>query len=155
MTSMKPLPVAVSRSWLGATVFASVALGFAVIGSGAEVGSDAGGGAFNLVVGLANSSDLEPVRTAAERGGESRPAATSAGSARQSVPALNRSESYQGEIFRNTKIVVPLLVADLELRALSGVRPMSGRSVGATPSAHWTRSPFSPVIESAATGSPR
>jgi len=84
-----------------------------------------------------------------------RPAATSAGSARQSVPALNRSESYQGEIFRNTKIVVPLLVADLELRALSGVRPMSGRSVGATPSAHWTRSPFSPVIESAATGSPR
>ena len=149
MTSIKPLLVAISRSWLGATVFASAALGFAVIGSGAE------GGAGSLVVGLAKSFDLEPGRTAVERGGESRPAATSSGFARQSVPALNRAESYQGDVFRNSKIAVPLLVADLDLRALSGVRPMSGRSVGATPSAHWTRSPLTPVIESSATGRPR
>jgi len=150
MARLNPVVTTLSRSWLGATIFTSAVLGFAVVGDAADGGS-------SLVVGLAKSTDLEPGRFVADRGGEtrSRPAAATQASARQSVPAVNRAASYQEDVFRNSKVAVPLLVIDLELRALSGVRPMSGRSVGATPAAAWTRSPLTSAIESSTSTNPR
>jgi len=99
----------------------------------------------SLVGGLADLSDLSPLMAAdasvavpAARGAAVG-GSTSLG--RQSVPAADRSTSYRGgEVFANSKVAVPLLVADLEPKSVSLARPMSGRSVGARPSASWTRS---------------
>lgn len=60
---------------------------------------------------------------------------------RQSVPTRDRAVSYRGsEVFALSKTAMPLLVVDLESRGVSVARPMSGRSVGARPSAAWTKS---------------
>lgn len=54
---------------------------------------------------------------------------------RSSVPALNRAQSYApGEVFTNSKSVMPLLVSDIEPVVVAVSRPLSGRSVGARPS---------------------
>lgn len=59
---------------------------------------------------------------------------------RSSVPAVDRSEEYLSrDVFANSKAIVPLLVEDLQPPAISVVRPMSGRSVGARPSLPWTK----------------
>jgi hypothetical protein len=64
---------------------------------------------------------------------------------RQSVPARDRAETYRtGELFRNTRVALPLLVADLEPRT-TVARPMSGRSVGARPMAARPDLPIDPV----------
>jgi hypothetical protein len=61
-------------------------------------------------------------------------------SVRQSVPTRDRAATYRhAELFRNSKVAVPLLVADLEPQVVAVARPMSGRSVGALPAASWTR----------------
>jgi hypothetical protein len=74
-----------------------------------------------------------------------RPAVSVRSLARQSVPDLNRASYYRlGEVFTHTKVVMPLLVADLEPQGALFVRPMSGRSVGATPSARWTKAVSTP-----------
>lgn len=100
-------------------------------------------GGRSLVGGLAVPSDLQ-----ATSGAESAPALLPLGvapvsrqsMARQSVPARNRSASYRdADVFTLSKFAVPLLVADLEPRISEVAQPMSGRSVGARPSAAWTR----------------
>jgi len=59
---------------------------------------------------------------------------------RQSVPVRDRAATYRtAELFRNSKVALPLLVADLEPQVIFVPQPMSGRSVGARPSAPWTR----------------
>jgi hypothetical protein len=61
-------------------------------------------------------------------------------SVRQSVPVRNRSATYRtAELFRNSKVALPLLVADLEPQVVFVPQPMSGRSVGARPSGSWTK----------------
>jgi hypothetical protein len=103
--------------------------------------ADAGG----VVGGLTVLGDFEPVAATV------RPARTSNGSVaaasprqslgRQSLPARDRSLTYRSaDLFSLSKTAVPLLVADLEPRQASVARPMSGHSVGARPTAAWTRS---------------
>jgi hypothetical protein len=97
----------------------------------------------SLVGGLAGASDLTPLiatNAAAAVPATSTVATTRSKSlGRQSVPSADRATSYRdGELFRNSKVAVPLLVADLEPRVASRARPMTGRSVGARPSASWT-----------------
>lgn len=100
-------------------------------------------GGRSLVGGLAVPSDLQ-----ATSGVESTPALLPLGVApvskqslaRQSVPARDRAASYRdADVFSLSKSAVPLLVMDLEPRAAAVAQPMSGRSVGARPSAAWTR----------------
>jgi len=65
---------------------------------------------------------------------------------RQSVPTRDRAETYRfDEMFQNTRVAMPLLVADFEVSVVSVARPMSGRSVGAAPAAAWTRSILLPA----------
>jgi hypothetical protein len=102
----------------------------------------------SIIGGLANIGDMEPL---ADRGnGEAARAdaakmtasvkASIGASVRQSVPVRDRSVTYRtAELFRNSKVALPLLVADLEPHVISVPQPMSGRSVGARPSAPWTR----------------
>jgi hypothetical protein len=111
-----------------------------------------------IIGGLADIGDMEPVTgvDAWERGDAT--AATVAdtvksgirASVRQSVPARDRAASYRdGELFRNSKVALPLLVADLEPRMIAVTQPMSGRSVGARPAAAWTRPGRAPIAASA------
>jgi len=99
----------------------------------AELGSDSG------VSGLAVLADLEPAAVTPARTGGS--AIAMGASVRQSVPVKDRAASYaKSDSFANLRVAVPLLVADLEpVQAVSSVRPMSGRSVGAPPSGSWIR----------------
>jgi hypothetical protein len=99
----------------------------------------------NLVGDLTVMNDLEPLaETAAiakqrDRFMSARPAAPLGGTAtelRASVPAANRSQSLVGggEVFSNSKSILPLLVSDMEPVVSPVSRPMSGRLVGARPS---------------------
>lgn len=104
----------------------------------------AGDGFYGLVGGLADASDLTPLMATDARvavsAAEASSTIRSTSLGRQSVPAADRAASYRdGEVFANSKVAVPLLVADLEPKTVSRARPMSGRSVGARPSAAWTR----------------
>jgi hypothetical protein len=104
-----------------------------------------------LVGGLADMGDLEPAAGGSWASGEAaefESEAKSSGevasgiraSVRQSVPTRDRAATYRhAELFRNSKVAVPLLVADLEPQVVAVARPMSGRSVGALPAASWTR----------------
>jgi hypothetical protein len=102
----------------------------------------------SIIGGLANIGDMEPL--ADRDNGEAARAdaakmtasvkASVGASVRQSVPVRDRSATYRtAELFRNSKVALPLLVADLEPNVISVPQPMSGRSVGARPSAPWTR----------------
>jgi hypothetical protein len=98
-----------------------------------------------IVGGLAQLGDLAPLaaidRAASVGSGSAATPASRPGLGRQSLPARDRALSYRSnELFVHSKSAVPLLVADLEPRQASVARPMSGRSVGARPSAAWTRS---------------
>ncbi|MFM8415083.1 MAG: hypothetical protein ACKOCX_10200 [Planctomycetota bacterium] len=104
----------------------------------------------SLVAGLAGLADLEPVAAVDDVSIDVVPvepqAARAKSFARQSVPARDRAVSYRdGELFRNSKAALPLLVADLEPQAAASIRPLSGRSVGARPAAAWTR-PTTPAL---------
>ena len=101
------------------------------------------GGSDSLVGGLAVLSDLQAI--AATDAPVLFPLmsdvpATKQAMARQSVPTRDRAMFYRGTaVFSLSKVAMPLLVADLEQREVSETRPMSGHSVGARPSAAWTR----------------
>jgi len=121
-------------------------------------GSDDSG---SIIGGLADLGDMEPVATAgAQASGETngnpsaqKVAASIRANVRQSVPARERSATYRSsELFRNSKVALPLLVADLELRMIATAQPMSGRSVGARPAAAWTRSSPASVVVPLAEG---
>jgi hypothetical protein len=89
-----------------------------------------------VVTGLAGIQDLEPVDAAPAR---LTPTAASAFTftteARSSTPDADRSRSYaSADPFSGTRAVLPLLVADLSPNRSAGVRPLTGRSVGARPS---------------------
>ena len=104
----------------------------------------ADGFADSLVAGLAGTTDLEPASAKEDFRGDVPAVAPqsdrSKSFARQSVPARDRAAAYRdAELFRNSKAALPLLVADLEATVSAGLRPMSGRSVGARPAAAWTR----------------
>lgn len=94
------------------------------------------------IFGLVSQSDLEARGVVEQSWNDaSRPIVSVKSLARQSVPDQNRSSHYRlREVFAHSKTVAPLLVADLEPPSLLYVRPMSGHSVGAAPSARWTRS---------------
>jgi hypothetical protein len=85
-----------------------------------------------LVGGLTDLADMQPLvaaeaETATPR---QRPAALKA-SVRQSMPSPDRANLYRhNELFEMSRVAMPLLVADLEPRAVAVPRPMSGRSVG-------------------------
>lgn len=65
---------------------------------------------------------------------------------RSSVPALNRAQSYApGEVFTNSKSLMPLLVSDIEPVVVAVSRPLSGRSVGARPSLPFVKSFAKPL----------
>ena len=115
-------------------------------------------GDLGLVGGLADMGDMEPAS-----GGDSwargeavefKSESTLAGemkagvqaNVRQSVPARDRAATYRhAELFRNSKVALPLLVVDLEPQVIAVARPMSGRSVGALPAAAWTRPAALPI----------
>jgi hypothetical protein len=117
-----------------------VALTVASSGSPSEAGDGFSG---SLVGEFADMTDMEPL-LAMDASGKSaakpRPASAKTG-VRQSVPDRDRAASYRSdEFFGYSKVAVPLLVVDIEPRQLGfDVLPMSGRSVGARPSAAWTR----------------
>jgi hypothetical protein len=101
----------------------------------------------SIISGLADIGGME---TLTERG-DGQAAATDAAKTasvkasvgakvRQSVPVRDRAATYRtAELFRNSKVALPLLVADLEPHVISVPQPMSGRSVGARPSGSWTK----------------
>lgn len=116
-----------------------------------------------IIGGLADMGDLEPAAGgdswanggAAETEMKSAIEAKSGirASVRQSVPARDRAASYRhAELFRNSKVALPLLVADLEPRVIAVTQPMSGRSVGARPAALWTRPATAPLAPSLTAG---
>ena len=89
-----------------------------------------------VVTGLAGIQDFEPVNAAPAR---LTPTAASTFTytieARSSTPDADRSRSYaSADPFSGTRAVLPLLVADLSPNRSAGVRPLTGRSVGARPS---------------------
>lgn len=93
----------------------------------------------SVVSGLAGMQDLEPVNAAPARMTLTTPSTASAFTftteARFSTPDAERSRSYaSADPFAGTRAVLPLLVADLSPNRSAGVRPLTGRSVGARPS---------------------
>ena len=113
----------------------------------------------SLIGGLADMVDMEPLAGADSWAMGEATASTGevkAGiraSVRQSVPARDRATTYRsGELFRNSKVAVPLLVADLEPRVIAVAQPMSGRSVGARPAAARTRPAGTPGVAPLARG---
>lgn len=126
------------------------AVAFLVVGSpvsGAEdFSSDVG-----VVGGLASSSDLQPLMAMEAAGVSVSPTksrSTVGKLVRQSVPDRDRSTSHRTDgLFPNSNVAVPLLVSDLEShRVVVDIQAISGRSVGARPSAAWT----SPLVIPAA-----
>ena len=106
----------------------------------------------SMIGGLSDMIALEPLAAAGdestsvarEAAGRSQSSLRSGG--RQSVPARDRAATYRSEeVFRNSKAAMPLLVVDLEPQVIFVPQPMSGRSVGATPAAAWTRTSLVPV----------
>jgi len=93
----------------------------------------------SVVTGLAVTQDLEPMATdvvPSRRLAAATPATFSfATEARSSTPDMDRSRSYaSADPFASTRVVLPLLVLDLNPSRPSGLRPLTGRSVGARPS---------------------
>lgn len=86
---------------------------------------------FGLVTALADAAVLDPSVSGGDGGfAPSRSKGVDA-EVRQSVPVRDRSVSFrEGDLFRNSKLALPLLVADLEPRSFAAVRPMTGRAVG-------------------------
>lgn len=100
----------------------------------------------SLVGELVDTSDMGPLMALDAVGGsapaaKARSASSSRSGVRQSVPDRDRAALYRSdEVFGYSKVALPLLVVDIESRQLGfDVLPMSGRSVGARPSAAWTR----------------
>ncbi|MFM1903220.1 MAG: hypothetical protein RLZZ440_1120 [Planctomycetota bacterium] len=128
------------RFWkAGTAVSFAVSLGSLLGGEVVKGGEFPASG--SLLSGLVSESDLESRRVIEHHWtDESQPTVSVKSLARQSVPDRNRSSHYRvNEVFTHSKIAMPLLVVDLEPQSLLFVRPMSGRSVGATPSARWTK----------------
>lgn len=144
------------QSWFGGLVAVAVvapALGAAALASD--------GVPLSIVGDLSSGADLAPLAVESRRSIDLNGAKSSVAAvksfARQSVPARDRADSYRdGEVFRNSKVALPLLVVDLEPQGAIGIRPMAGRSVGARPAAAWTRAATSaPVVAPGAERSSR
>jgi hypothetical protein len=93
----------------------------------------------SVVNDFAVMQDLEPLPVPATPA--TRPVPTTSATytftteARSSTPDVDRSKSYAAaDPFASTRAVLPLLVLDVNPNKSSGVRPMTGRSVGARPS---------------------
>lgn len=140
-------------------VLSSLAMSFLLAASAVAVvvaGSPASGGegfSGSVVSDLTEGADLAPLIAMEEAGVTVAPVKVrplGARQVRQSVPDRDRAATYRtDELFRHSKVALPLLVVDLESQKVGvGVRPMSGRSVGARPSAAWTRPLVMPVTES-------
>jgi hypothetical protein len=130
------------KGWSGVAMVSLAASLGSVLGGDSARGAEAfPAGSASVLSGLVADSDLETRTVKHERWNDgSRPIVSVKSLARQSVPDEHRATFYRlGEVFTHSKIAMPLLVVDLEPQSLLYVRPMSGRSVGATPSAHWTR----------------
>lgn len=122
--------------------FAKTWAAFAFVGASAVgvhagdtwLGGDEFGGA-GIVKGLALGSHLDPLSTEQVRNTEFKPAAYSIDiRPRLSMPAVDRSQSLVlGDQFPNTKMIMPLLVSDMDLNSTVSA-PTSARSVGARPS---------------------
>lgn len=69
-----------------------------------------------------------------------RPRQSAGTSSLRSAMPVPMSVSPTGEVFSNSKAVVPLLVGDLEPTIVRVSRPMAGHSVGARPSLPWLKS---------------
>jgi hypothetical protein len=131
------------RNHLAKGVTASLVVSLGLVLDGQSVRGDQSlvAGSDSALGGLLGASDLETRVVKHEHWTDgSHPKVTVKTLARQSVPDQNRAAYYRtGEVFSHSKIAMPLLVVDLEPQGLLYVRPMSGRSVGATPTARWTR----------------
>lgn len=129
-----------------------VAIGLAGAAARAEGIVESMTSAGSLIGGLADAGDMEPMGGLGPQQAGNRTNTNNHPSAaevrasiranvRQSVPTRDRAASYRtAEVFRNTKVALPLLVADLEPRVIVAPQPMSGLSVGARPAAAWTMS---------------
>ncbi len=127
------------------------------LGLGTQAVAVEGDGFFGSLVGeLADAADLTPL-IAADPAVPASPASSRAptylSQGRQSVPAADRATRYREvDLFQNSKVALPLLVADLDAKAGPVARPMSGRLVGARPSAVQTRSTASLGSDSGVAG---
>jgi hypothetical protein len=86
-----------------------------------------------LLGGLTDLADVQSLVAAEAETAtpQQRPAGVKS-SLRQPVPSRDRASLYRhNELFEMSRVATPLLVADLEPRAVAVPRPMSGRSVGA------------------------
>lgn len=135
------------RNWI-ASLMALIALAGSTTGH-AEGIVDANTTDESLIGGLADVGDMRPMSTIGIRqpklaAGDAAPEGVRASiraNVRQSVPTRDRAATYRtAEVFRNSKVVLPLLVADLEPQVIVLPQPMSGLSVGAPPAAAWTTS---------------
>jgi len=150
LSSAVSAPLAVQVGLFAASlsgVFSPAALAAEGFRVGGTVGSLAAQGDLAPVSIRASSPPIGPVASSATR----------LSLARQSPPLRDRPVTYRNaDLFALSKSAVPLLVADLEPRPAAVARPMSGPSVGALPSALWTRSvpaSMAPLSESASASS--
>ncbi len=129
------------KGWKGCTIVSLVASLGSFLGLQGVHGEGFPAESASVLAGLISDSDREFRTVSNEQWNDpSRPIVSVKSLTRQSVPDQNRASHYRlREVFAHSKIVTPLLVADLEPQSLLYVRPMSGRSVGAAPSARWTR----------------
>jgi hypothetical protein len=127
--------------WNAGTVVSLAVSLSSVLGGHVALAGEFPAGNGSLLSGLVSDSDLESRQVVEHHWTDSsQPLVSVKTLARQSVPDRNRSSHYRlNEVFAHSKIAMPLLVVDLEPQSLLYVRPMSGRSVGATPSARWTK----------------
>jgi len=128
------------RSWTAIVIVSASAVGAHAEGLGrGTVGSAVGD--LGVVNGLSMAVDLDPLSDEQVRNTEVKPAAYSIDvQPRVSVPAVDRSRVFAvRDLFPNSKIVMPLLVSDMNPNEVSIDRPMSARSVGARPSLPFVR----------------
>ena len=129
------------ESWSACVaVSVSVAVGSTITGQAAHAADGFLDGSESILTGLVAEADLEFRSVETDTPDPSLPRLSVKSLARQSVPVADRASFYRlREVFTHSKIAMPLLVIDLEPQDVLVVRPMSGHSVGAMPSANWTR----------------
>lgn len=124
-----------------AVVSLAVSLGGAFAHGSAGAAEPVPAGFGTMLGGLVEASDLEKRAVSEDHWTDAAGSVSVKSMARQSVPVENRASFYRvREVFTFSKVAMPLLVADLEPSSVLHLRPMSGHSVGAAPSARWTRS---------------
>lgn len=122
--------------WFGvACVSALLMISTAAVARAGDYGFN--GDASGLVETLAASNDMQPHSASIASQRSVRPVSSSVTPA---SAAESRGVTSSGELFSNSKAVLPLLVGDLEPSVVSVARPITGSSVGARPSLPWSRS---------------